>query len=252
MIVKKRLTVIQVLLILIFVGCCVYLGKYFYDSHKAESGFDELKKVVEKTERADATDGYIDKRADNGMLECYYSLYQQNNDMVGWIKIPDTPVDYPVVKYSDNEFYLHKNFNKEYQFSGIPFLDYQSNDESVNKIIYAHNMKNGTMFASLADYEDKSFYDAHKNIMYDTLYDNGEYEIVSAFTTKVGASNEFKYYDYADIESEGLFKEYVTQAKSCSFYDTGVNTVYGDSLITLSTCAYHTSNERFVVIARKK
>ena len=51
---------------------------------------------------------------------------------------------------------------REYQFSGIPFLDYQSNDESVNKIIYAHNMKNGTMFASLADYEDKSFYDAHK------------------------------------------------------------------------------------------
>ena len=219
MIVKKRLTVIQVLLVLIFVGCCGYLGKYFYDSHKAESGFDELKKVVEKTERADATDGYIDKRADNGMLECYYSLYQKNNDMVGWIKIPDTPVDYPVVKYSDNEFYLHKNFNKEYQFSGIPFLDYQSNDESVNKIIYAHNMKNGTMFASLVDYEDKSFYDGHKNIMYDTLYDKGEY---------------------------------VTQAKSRSFYDTGVNTVYGDSLITLSTCAYHTSNERFVVIARKK
>ena len=147
---------------------------------------------------------------------------------------------------------MHKNFNKEYQFSGIPFLDYQSNDESVNKIIYAHNMKNGTMFASLADYEDKNFYDAHKNIMYDTLYDKGEYEIVSAFTTKVGASNEFKYYDYADIESEERFNEYVTQAKSRSFYDTGVNTVYGDSLITLSTCAYHTSNERFVVIARKK
>ena len=89
-------------------------------------------------------------------------------------------------------------------------------------------------------------------IMYDTLYDKGEYEIVSAFTTKVGASNEFKYYDYADIESEERFNEYVTQAKSRSFYDTGVNTVYGDSLITLSTCAYHTSNERFVVIARKK
>ena len=68
MIVKKRLTVIQVLLILIFVGCCGYLGKYFYDSHKAESGFDELKKVVEKTERADATGGYIDKRADNGLF----------------------------------------------------------------------------------------------------------------------------------------------------------------------------------------
>ena len=85
-----------------------------------------------------------------------------------------------------------------------------------------------------------------------TLYDKGEYEIVSAFTTKVGASNEFKYYDYADIESEERFNEYVTQAKSRSFYDTGVNTVYGDSLITLSTCAYHTSNERFVVIARKK
>ncbi len=99
MIVKKRLTVIQVLFS--FDICRVLrLSRkiFFYDSHKAESGFDELKKVVEKTERADATDGYIDKRADNGMLECYYSLYQQNNDMVGWIKIPDTPVDYPVVK----------------------------------------------------------------------------------------------------------------------------------------------------------
>ena len=97
----------------------------------------------------------------------------------------------------------------------------------------------------------KAFMTLIKNIMYDTLYDKGEYEIVSAFTTKVGASNEFKYYDYADIESEERFNEYVTQAKSRSFYDTGVNTVYGDSLITLSTCAYHTSNERFVVIARK-
>ena len=80
--------------------------------------------MVEKTERADATGGYIDKRADNGMLECYYSLYQQNNDMVGWIKIPDTPVDYPVVKYSDNEFIciriLIRNINSAvYLFSII-------------------------------------------------------------------------------------------------------------------------------------
>lgn len=251
MIVKKKLAVIQALLILVFICCGGYIGKYFYDLHKAEKGYDELKRIVDSHTSVDASDNYIVKRAENGMLEQYYELYNQNNDMAGWIRIPDTAVDYPVVRYSDNEYYLHKNFEKKYQFSGIPFLDYQCNENSQNSIIYAHNMKNGSMFAALAKFEKRDFYENHKKIIYDTLYDKGEYEIISAFTTKVGSKNEFKYYEYADIEDEQRFKEYVDKVKSLSFYDTCVNAEYGDRLLTLSTCAYHTSNERFVVVARK-
>ncbi len=248
---KKRFIVIQALLLLIFLCCGGYVGKYFYDSHKAQKGYDELKEIVEAHTAVDASDGYTVKRAENGMLEQYYVLYNKNNDMTGWISIPDTAVDYPVVRYTDNEYYLHRNFDGQYQFSGIPFLDYQCNENSMNSIIYAHNMKDGSMFAAIAKYEKRDFYENHKKLFYDTLYDKGEYEIISAFTTKVGAKDEFKYYEYADIEDEQRFKEYVDKAKSLSFYDTGVNAEYGDSLITLSTCAYHTSNERFVVVARK-
>lgn len=249
---KKIITVIQALLILIFIFCGGYVGKYFFDSHKAQKGFDELKSIVEKNTAADASDGYETKRAQNGMLEQYVALWKQNSDMAGWIKIPDTKIDYPVVKYTDNEFYLHKNFEKKYQFSGIPFLDYQCKNESVNSIIYAHNMKDGTMFAALSKYDDKAFYDAHKKIQYDTVYDKGTYDIMAVFMTKVGSKNEFKYYNYADIEDETRFNEYVEEVKKLSVYDTGINAEYGDRLVTLSTCAYHTSNERIVVVGRMK
>ncbi len=247
MTVKKLLTVVQVLLILVFLACGGYTAKYFYDSHKAQKGFEELKEET----LSDAAGGEESERDENGMLKKYAELHARNSDMTGWLTVALTPIDYPVVRSADNEYYLHKNFDKEYQFSGIPFADCQCADGAVNTIIYAHNMKDGTMFAALADYEDRAFYETHKNIKYDTLYDEGEYEIIAAFTTKVGAKNEFKYYEYADIGDEKKFNEYVNTVKTLSFYDTGKSAVWGDELLTLSTCAYHTSNERFVVVAKK-
>lgn len=249
--VKRIITVIQLLLVLLFLCCAGYIGKYFYDAHKAQEEFAILKEEVEEHTPSDASDKAEEKYAKNGMLIRYYELYQKNNDMAGWLKISDTPIDYPVMQAEDNEYYLHRDFYKNYQFSGIPFLDCQSTETSENRIIYAHNMKNGTMFAAVAKYDNKSFYDEHKIINYDTLYERGAYEIISVFRTTVGSKNEFKYYEYADIETEEAFKEFVTKAKSLSVYSTGVDAKYGDKLLTLSTCAYHTSNERIVIVARK-
>ncbi|MCH5210927.1 MAG: class B sortase [Oscillospiraceae bacterium] len=244
---KKKITVIQVLLILVVICCGGYTTKYFYDSHKAQTGFEELKQEVE----AHSPKGDVVSRANNGMLEKYYGLYTRNNDMVGWLNIPGTVVDYPVVRHTDNDFYLHKNFDKEYQFSGIPFLDYQCYDGTLNSIIYAHNMRDGSMFAVITKFTDKAFYDAHKSITYDSLYNEEKYEIIAAFTTKVGADNEFKYYNYADMDDKRQFDEYVSTAKLLSFYDTGVTAQYGDKLLTLSTCAHRASNDRFVIVAKK-
>ncbi|MCC8160143.1 MAG: class B sortase [Oscillospiraceae bacterium] len=248
---KRKITVIQALLVLIFILCAGYAGKYFYDANKAQSEYDTLRQTVENSAPADASDGYIEKRADNGMLEKYYLLYTQNSDMVGWLNIPDTAIDYPVVQYTDNDFYLHRNFEKKNSYSGIPFLDYECAADSTNKIIYAHNMKNGSMFAALNEYADKEFYNSHKRINFDTLYDEGEYEVISVFSVKVGVKDEFKYYEYTDLSDEERFCEYTDKLKSLSLYDTDADAQWGDSLITLSTCAYHTSDERFVVAAKK-
>lgn len=251
MVVKKKTTVIQVLLLIAFIVSGVYIGIYFYNSKQSKDTYDELKQLVKKDVSADITDNYIPKRADNGMLEAYYDLYKRNNDMAGWLKIPDTSIDYPVVQYKDNDFYLHKNFDKKHQNSGIPFLDCQCTESSQNHIIYAHNMKDGTMFAGIMNYRDRSFYEAHKKILYDTLYDKGKYNVIACFSVNVGAKNEFKYYEYADTLDESRFNEYVKKMKENAVYDTGIDAVYGDELLTLSTCAYRTSNERFVVVAKK-
>lgn len=248
--IMKRKTVIQVLLILVSIFCAVFVVKYFYDAKKSQDSFEGLKQLVKKEPAEDITDNYIPKRAENGMLEAYYELYRKNNDMAGWIKIPDTPIDYPVVQYRDNEFYLRRDFDKKHQSSGIPFLDYQCSNNCVNDIIYAHNMKNGSMFAALTKYADKTFYEAHKQIIYDTLYDKGRYEVLAVFATTVGFKNEFKYHEYIDID-EKHFEEYISKVKSLALYDTGVTASYGDKLLTLSTCAYHTSDERFVVVAKR-
>lgn len=249
--VKKILTVIQVLLILFIAGCGIFVGKYFYDCRTAQNDYDILKQTVEKYDRQDASGNYIEDRDDNGILMSYSELFAKNNDMVGWIKIQDTKIDYPVVRYTDNDYYLHRNFYKENQYSGIPFMDCDSQDISSNYIIYAHNMKDGSMFADLTNYEDKAFYELHKTIIFDDLYGRGEYEIVSVFTTTVGAKDEFRYHDYACITDGEKFSEYIDKVKSLSSYDTGVTAEYGDKLITLSTCEYHTSNERFVIVAKK-
>lgn len=249
MIMKIR-TIIQVLLVLIFLLCAVFVFRYFYNAKQSQDSFAELKELVKKETTEDITDNYIPKRAENGMLEAYYELYTRNNDMSGWINIPDTSIDYPVVQYSDNNFYLHRDFNKKHQSSGIPFLDFQCSENSSNDIIYAHNMKNGSMFASLTKYDNKAFYETHKQLIYDTVYDKGRYMVFAVFTTTVGSKNEFKYYEYTDMDKEH-FDEYVKKAKELSLYETGITPTYGDRLLTLSTCAYHTSDERFVVVAKR-
>lgn len=250
MMVKKKIVIIQALLLLIFLICGGYTAKYFYDTHVSKEQYEELRQEVEDDMPAVGEKGG-EEYAANGVLKQYADLYQKNNDMVGWLKIMDTAVDYPVVQYTDNEFYLHRDFYKKNQFCGIPFLDCDSHEESMNSIIYAHNMKNGTMFADVAKYKDRKFYDNHKKIFYDTLYERDAYEIIAVFKTTVGSKNEFRYQDYANMTTHKDFNEYVRRVKELSIYNIDKNATYGDKLITLSTCTQRASNNRIVVVARR-
>lgn len=200
------------------------------------------------------SDGEIDLAS---ILPQYQALYQWNSDIVGWIEIETTLVNYPVMQAAeDAEFYLHRNFDKEEAYSGLPFLDGRCDIDSPtdNLLVYGHNMKNGTMFGQLPEFTKKGFYEKHKTIQFDLLNEARTYEIVGVFLSKQYEEGEkgFRYYDYIDLSNMDRFAEYVEQVKKASLYDTGVSADWGDHLLTLSTCYYHVKGGTLVVVARHR
>lgn len=189
------------------------------------------------------------------MLPQYAQLYEQNADLFGWLCISDTAIDYPVMHTPDDpEKYLHTNFQGAYSYPGVPFIDAACMADSDNLLIYGHNMPNGSMFRGLIKYEQKNYWESHPTITFNTLYEQQEYEVLAAFYDRVYYKTEtcFKFYQFIDATDETDFDNAIAQFKEKALYDTGVEAKYGDKLITLVTCAYHTDNGRFVVVARKK
>ena len=197
----------------------------------------------------------LPKYAENGHLIQYDALWKQNNDLAGWLYIEGTKLDYPVMYTpEDPEYYLHRGFYRDYAASGCLFIGPGSTPEGSHAVVYGHHMKNGTMFGSLDQYQKESYYRDHPVIHFDTLTEEGSYEVLGVFYSRVYTDADegvFRYYQYTDLAGEDAFNDYVRQVKAASLYDTGVEAVYGDRLLTLSTCSYHTENGRFVVVARQ-
>lgn len=275
----KKKTIINILMticILVAVGCGGYLAYYYYTSHKSESNIDELRNKIgdntsitvdtsngDDTEVAEKPQG----KPEPPMVEIkgvrvqkkFEDLYRANNDFVGWLKIDDTNVDYPVM-YTPNdnergEHYIHLDFDEKYSAAGLPFID--KNCDLVlptdNVIIYGHNMNSGKMFHDIMKYENEEFYNSHKTFTFDTIYGDGTYEVVAMFYAQIlpDDSNEFKYYQFVNAGSAEEFEYYIDNIKRMSMIDTGVDVKFGDKLVTLSTCAYHVDDGRFAVIAKK-
>ena len=185
----------------------------------------------------------------------YDDLYAQNSDLFGWIRIEETKIDYPVMHTPDDpEYYLHRAFDGKKSSSGVPFLDGNCYAGCGNYIVYGHHMKNGTMFAGLTDYAKEEFWLEHPIISFDTVDEAGTYEVMAAFYAKayrVNDTNVFRFYSYTDLTDEAVFDEYLAHVYDAALYDTGVTAQYGDQLLTLTTCSYHTTDGRFVVVAKK-
>lgn len=191
---------------------------------------------------------------DEEKIYSYEELKRQNEDFYGWVSIENTPLNYPVM-YTPNDsfYYLRRDFEEQYSIRGVPFLDGEYREGFNNYLIYGHNTDDGTMFAELHKYEDRDYYLKHKIIKFDTLNENGEYEIISVFKSKVYKDDEegFRYYNYLDLSGQATFEEYISKVKDNSLYDTGVSAKYSDQILTLSTCSYHEKDGRFVVVAKK-
>ena len=191
----------------------------------------------------------------SGRLEAYRELSRENPDLAGWIAIPGTEVDYPVLYTpEDPEYYLRRDFYGEYAVSGSIFVGEGCQPGGSHTILYGHNMDDGSMFAALLSYQEEDFAKEHSTARYDTLEEEGEYQLVGAFYSKAYSSGEegaFRYYQYTDLSDPQAFQEYVEKVEAASLYSTGVKPQPGDRLLTLSTCSYHTGEGRFVVVFRR-
>lgn len=186
-------------------------------------------------------------------LEAYAQLALENPHMAGWIAIPGTVIDYPVMYTpEDPEYYLRRAFDGSYAVSGSIFVGEGCDPNSNHVILYGHRMDDGSMFGELSQYAEETFAKEHPTIRYDTLEEEGEFQVLGAFYSKVYTQedeNVFRYYRYTDLSDPDVFQEYVEQVKAASLYDTGIDPAYGDRILTLSTCSYHTQEGRFVVVA---
>lgn len=270
---KTIINILMVICILVALGCGGYLAYYYYNSNKSENDISDLRGMIADStvnEPADTASSDADNtvgKPEPEMVEVdgvkvqkkFEQLYRSNHDFVGWLKIDDTNVDYPVM-YTPNdsergEYYIHRDFDENYSAAGLPFID--KNCDLIlptdNVIIYGHNMNSGKMFHDIIKYENEEFYDTHKTFIFDTIYGDGVYEVVAMFYAQIlpDDSTDFKYYQFVNAGSKEEFDSYVDNIKRMSIRDTGVDVKFGDKLVTLSTCAYHVTDGRFAVVAKK-
>lgn len=197
------------------------------------------------------TEATVPPETEPEVLPRFRELAAENPDLWGWVTIPDTVADYPVMHTpTEPEKYLYADFSGEYSFAGTPFLDAACTSESDNLMVYAHNMMNGTMFRPLLKYGTVTYAKAHPTFRLDTLYEEREYQVVCAFYDRVYYAQEdvFKFYQFIDAADEAEFDATVAKIKAKSLYDTGVTPRYGDQLAMLITCSSHTDNGRFILL----
>ena len=189
-------------------------------------------------------------------------LKSVNTDIKGWIHIPNTDVNYPVLKSEEDkvgyQYYLHRNFDKSYLFAGSVFIDYRSKggENARHVITHGHNMNNGTMYADIVDYgEYTGNLDAYKNaptIFFNTEKGVEQWVIFSVYkTSTLERHGEFFNYLVGDFDSDAQYMNYIYNVKERSLFDIPVPINENDRIITLSTCSYEYSDFRTVVVARK-
>lgn len=187
-------------------------------------------------------------------LPQYRALYEQNPDMVGWLRVDGTNIDYPVLQTpGDNEYYLRRGFDRLYSTAGSLFLDERCRlgaDPTANWLVYGHNMADGSMLGELSKYEDEAFWREHPTFTFDTLTESGTWQVAAVLRTELGA-DEWPYYTFFDAEGRAEWQRRVDAILALSLYDTGVDPEYGQQLLTLSTCGTATiyTDERLAVLA---
>lgn len=233
--------------IVVFIGSCAYLISYYGQSGYNANFYNGVASML--------GNGEVSENYPRAYLTKFASLWEMNGDIVGWLSIDGTQVNYPVVQSDDNDYYLHKDFSKADNKYGIPFADCRVDisKPSTNIPIYSHNMKDGQMFGELINYQSLDYYKQHPVINFDSLYEEGKYKIVGMFiaSTLPEHAPNFEYHNFIEAETDQELMDFANEVLSRSLIVTGVDIQPGDHLITLSTCTYDFEEARFAIVARR-
>ncbi len=255
------ITIIFIAALICFGYSAFSLAKYAWETKVTKDNIGILVDLVEETEAHLEIDETEDTRTDaEKMMAKYGKLYERNHDFIGWLSVPGTAIDCPVMYTPDDpEHYLRKNFDGDYDIAGMLFIDARcqldpADHVSTDIIIYGHRMKNDTMFGPLRYYKETDFCKENNIVKFDTLYRPGTYVIFAAFLGKAYAagSDQFKYYDFIEAETPEDMEDFLTNIRSLAhYYDEENAPVFGDEIITLSTCDYYTEDGRLALLAKR-
>ena len=246
--------VLPLIIFLIFILCAsgYYLISTLVKDKKENDEFISLEQMivenkVDENEKIQEENSNITNYSNIDLI----SLKMENKDLIGWIKIDNSNINYPVMQ--NGNYYLRKNFYKKYSKLGTPYLADYCNIRTSNILtIFGHHINQGYMFADLLKYQNYDYYKSHKYIKFYTLEDNKTieniYEVCFAFKIK---AERYSYYSYTRFYDENDLKEYVENCQKLSFYNTETKFDYGNQFITLSTCEYSQNNGRMIVIGKK-
>ena len=231
---RMKYKIAIVFLVLVFLFSAGKVGKTLYDYHKADQ--------IHKTEQVQFTS--VGEVAP--IQVAFDELLKENSEVTGWLYCPNTPINYPVVQAKDNNKYLRRDLHGKYLVTGTLFVDFRNHaiTEDRNFIIYGHNMKDDSMFASLLNYNDQSYYEAHPILYY--LTPNGDYKIELIAGLLVPANSKL----YHPSPDELWLSEFLTEAKANSGFISSVALSDSDRIITLSTCSYDKKKARYVLIGK--
>lgn len=227
--------------------------------HKAQKNIQEIYQIAAdagKNLSESALNEEMKTKKGDGEIRTEWAaaLHQENPHVIGWIYIPDTVVDYPVMYTPDEpDFYLYRNFKGENSSYGSIYMESSCSldGKSKNLLLYGHHMRNGDMFGSLTEYADLSYAKEHPVIKFNTLEKSCEYEVIGAFKMSAGEIDE-TFMAMLQAGTEEQYRKWIDFIEQKQFYDSDVNAQWPDSLITLATCEYTYDDGRFFVVARLK
>ena len=238
--------IVKIILLAVCLGVFCFSGYKIYQYLHEEKANKELNnKLIEKAVVENQKTNVLeeDSQAKNELPinVDFTALKQENEDIVGWLYSENTQINYPVVQSEDNNYYLRRLINGEYNIAGSLFMDYRNNSnlEDNDTIIYGHNMENDTMFGTLQEYKSQEYYDNHKVLYYFTQEKNYMIQLFAGYTISV----ESDIYDLSIID-ESKIEESIQN----SDFNSDVEVREEDKIMTLSTCAYEYDGARYIIM----
>ena len=241
---SKKIIIVNIICV-ILIGILIYSGIKIYNWYKENQNSKKVAEQISETVTIQQDENEEQKQ----YIVDFNSLKEQNDETVAWIKVNSTNIEYPIVKTSNNSYYLTHSFDKSYNSAGWPFADCKNKFDGTDKniVMYGHNRKDGSMFATLKNVLSPEWYnnEENRNIIFNTESENSIYEVFSVYQIE----NE-EYYIQTEFKTKDKFEKFIKTIKKRSIKDFGVEVTSEDSILTLSTCA--NNNKYRVVLHAKK